>query len=79
MKSENTHGIVQVGTADQRMISNYLEKPEEKVIDNDYAISSDIYQLQPIEFDMIFSKEINHVGTNYIPVEITNQTVATIE
>ena len=85
MKSENIHGEIQVGTAGQRMpqLANgdyfNLKKPDDDVnlISIDYAIRSDINQLQPIEFDIIFTAQINRDGTNYIPVDITNQTVAT--
>ena len=86
MKSENIHGEVQVGSAGQRMPQlpdgDYfnLKKPDDddNLISIDYAIRSDINQLQPIEFDIIFSEQINRVRTlNYIPVNITNQTVAT--
>jgi len=86
LKSENIHGEVQIGSAGQRMpqLPNgeyfNLKKPDDDVnqITIDYAIRSDINQLQPIEFDIIFLEQINRVETsNYIPVNITNQKVAT--
>ena len=51
---------------------------DENLIEIDSAIVSDIDQLQSIDFDIIFSKPINRIGgTNYIPVNITNETNAT--
>ena len=50
----------------------------ENLIEIDYAIRSDINQLQSIEFDIIFSKQINRMMfTNYIEVNDINQTGAT--
>ena len=51
---------------------------DENRIEIDYAIRSDINQLQSIEFDIIFSKQINRMMfTNYIQVNDINQTDAT--
>ena len=51
---------------------------DENLIEIDSAIVSDTDQLQSIDFDIIFSKPINRIGgTNYIPVNITNETDTT--
>ena len=55
MKSENIHGKVKVGNVRD-------DDDDVNLIKIDCAIKSDINQLQPIEFDII-----------YIPVDITNQ------
>ena len=85
--SENIYGEVHVGSPGERdrvpQLPNgdffNLKKidDDDNLISIDYAIRSDINQLQPIEFDIIFTAQINRDGTNYIPVDITNQTVAT--
>ena len=86
MKFENIHGEVQVGSPGERHrmprllngdFFNLKKLDDVNLITIDYAIRSDINQLQPIEFDIIFTDQINRNGTNYIPVDITNQTVAT--
>ena len=79
LKTKNIDGEVQVGFG---TIGDYLylrtNDDDKNLIEIDYAIRSDINQLQWIEFDIIFSEQINHVRTlNYIPVDITNRTVAT--
>ena len=51
---------------------------DENLIEIDSAIVSDTDQLQSIDFDIIFSKPINRIGgTNYIPVNITNESDTT--
>ena len=87
MKSENIHGEVTVGSPGERDrmpqlpngdFFNLIKLDDVDLITIDYAIRSDIKQLQPIEFDIIFTEQINRVETlNYIPVNITNQKVAT--
>ena len=78
---------MQVGTAGDRQLQPpklpngdffTLRKPDddENLIEINYAIRSDIDQLQSIDFDIVFSEKIDRIGTNYFPVEITNQTVA---
>ena len=59
----------------------HLRKVEdENTIEIDYVIRSDFEQLQPIEFDMVFTQKINRIQSqcqNYIPTlprEITNNT-----
>ena len=51
---------------------------EENTIEIDYVIRSDFEQLQPIQFDMVFTQKINRIRCqNYIPTlprEITNNT-----
>ena len=47
---------------------------EQNRIDIVYAIRSDISVIQPIEFEMIFSKKINREGfLNYKPKEIVER------
>ena len=85
--SENIYGEVHVGSPGERdrvpQLPNgdffHLKKIDydDNLIAIDYAIRSDINQLQSIEFDIVFSQQINRNGTNYFPVEITNRTVAT--
>ena len=89
MKIENNHGEQQVGVAGPQRLE-LVQRPrnrdyfvvgtnedDENLITIHYAIRSDIEQLQPIEFDIIFSDKINRIGTNYLPMDITNETVAT--
>ena len=75
---------MQVGTAGDRQLQPpelpngdffTLRKPvdDENLIEINYAIRSDIDQLQSIDFDIVFSKQINRIGTNYISVDITNE------
>ena len=49
---------------------------DENLIEIDFALRSDIDHLESIayDFDIIFSKQINRIGTNYSPAKITNQT-----
>ena len=85
MRTENIYGEEQVGTAGPQLRQypngNYfnikkLDDDENRIV-IDFAIRSDIEQLQPIEFDIIFSNKINRIGTNYITVNITNESNAT--
>ena len=90
LKTENIHGEVQVGTA---RVETRVEQPElkpnenffnlrkpdddENLIEINYAIRSDIDQLQSFDFDIVFSKQIKRIGTNYNAVDITNEVAVT--
>jgi len=79
LRTENIYGEEQVGTAGPQLPrypnGNYFNIKKlddgENLIVIEFAIRSDIEQLQPIEFDIIFSNKINRIGTNYITVNIT--------
>ena len=85
LRTENIYGEEIVGTAGPQLPQypngNFFNlrkyEDDENRIVIDFAIRSDIEQLQPIEFDIIFSNKINRIGTNYFPVNITNETDAT--
>ena len=51
---------------------------DENLIEIDYALRSNIDNFQSIDFDIIFSNRIYRIGKNYNPVNITNETAATI-
>ena len=90
LKTENIYGEVQVGTA---RVETRVEQPElkpnenffnlrkpdddENLIEINYAIRSDIDQLQSFDFDIVFSKQIKRIGTNYNAVDITNEVAVT--
>ena len=85
MKTKNRFDEEQNINTDQRMPNlpngDYFllrKNDDENRIEIDYAIRSDINQLQSIEFDIIFSKQTNRMMfTNYIQVNNINQTDAT--
>ena len=85
LKTKNIYDEEQNINTDQRMPrlpnGDYFllrRNDGENLIEIDYAIRSDINQLQSIEFDIIFSKQINRMMfSNYLQVNNINQTGAT--
>ena len=82
LKATNIYDEVKVGTdpfgKGPRDFFVVRKNDDENLIEIDSAIVSDTDQLQSIDFDIIFSKPINRIGgTNYIPVNITNETDTT--
>ena len=82
LKATNIYDEVKMGTdpfgKGPRDFFVVRKNDDENLIEIDSAIVSDTDQLQSIDFDIIFSKPINRIGgTNYIPVNITNETDTT--
>ena len=84
LKTTNIYDEVQMETSGSAPLGRprdffvVRKNDDENLIEIDSAIVSDTDQLQSIDFDIIFSKPINRIGgTNYIPVNITNETNAT--
>ena len=83
MKTENIYGEEQIGASGERVrrlngdFFVIRKDEDENLFLIDYAIISNIDEIQSIDFDIIFSNRINRIdATNYIPVDITNETVA---
>ena len=84
MKTENIYGEEQIGASGERVrrlngdFFVIRKDEDENLFLIDYAIISNIDEIQSIDFDIIFSNRINRIDTiNYNPVDITNETVAT--